>query len=77
MEFFNFHLFSLEILAILCYNIFVEVCAKAGHRQAPTRRDERNLKMLFKNITILDENFEIKENMYVGTEGIRITYIGT
>ena len=33
--------------------------------------------MLFKNITILDENFEIKENMYVGTEGSRITYIGT
>ena len=32
--------------------------------------------MLFKNITILDENFEIKENMYVGTEGSRITYIG-
>ena len=33
--------------------------------------------MLFKNITILDENFEIKENLYVGTEGSRITYIGT
>lgn len=33
--------------------------------------------MLFKNITVLDENFEIKENMYVGTEGSRITYIGT
>lgn len=33
--------------------------------------------MLFKNISILDENFEIKENMYVGTEGSRITYIGT
>ena len=33
--------------------------------------------MLFKNITVLDENIEIKENMYVGTEGSRITYIGT
>ena len=33
--------------------------------------------MLFKTITILDENFEIKKNMYVGTAGSRITYIGT
>ncbi len=32
--------------------------------------------MLFSDITILDENFEIKENMYVGTEGERIAYIG-
>ena len=32
--------------------------------------------MLFKNITILDENFEIKENMYVGVQGNRIDYIG-
>ena len=32
--------------------------------------------MLFKNITILDENFEIKQDMYVGTEGSRIEYIG-
>ncbi|MBQ4649814.1 MAG: amidohydrolase [Firmicutes bacterium] len=33
--------------------------------------------MLFKNITILDENFEIKENMYLGVEGAFIEYIGT
>ena len=33
--------------------------------------------MLFKNITVLDDNCEIKETMYVGTEGSRITYIGT
>lgn len=31
--------------------------------------------MLFKNITILDEHFEIQENMYVGIDGDRITYI--
>lgn len=33
--------------------------------------------MLFKNITILDENYEIRENRYVGTEDDRIAYIGT
>lgn len=33
--------------------------------------------MLFKNITIIDENFEVKENMYVGTTEDIITYIGT
>lgn len=32
--------------------------------------------MLFKNITILDENFEIKNNMYVVTEGTHIKYVG-
>ena len=32
--------------------------------------------MLFSNITILDENFEIKENRYVGVQGARIVYIG-
>lgn len=32
--------------------------------------------MLFKNITILDENLEIKKNMYVATEESRIIYIG-
>ena len=32
--------------------------------------------MIFKDITILDENFEIKDNMYVVTEGSRIKYIG-
>ena len=32
--------------------------------------------MLFKNITILDENFDVKENMYVGVSGSRIDYIG-
>ncbi len=32
--------------------------------------------MLFKNITILNENSEIKENMYVGTEGKKIAYVG-
>lgn len=31
--------------------------------------------MLFKNITLLDEKFEIRENMYVGIVGDRITYI--
>ena len=33
--------------------------------------------MLFKNISILDENFEIKHHMNVGTDGIRIAYIGS
>lgn len=33
--------------------------------------------MLFKDISILDENFEIKHNMYVGIEGSRIEYIGS
>ena len=32
--------------------------------------------MIFKDITILDENFEIKDNMYVVTAGSRIKYIG-
>ncbi len=32
--------------------------------------------MLFKNITILDENFEIKNNMYVAVKDDKIAYIG-
>ena len=32
--------------------------------------------MLFNNITILDENFQIKENCYVGIENEYIKYIG-
>ena len=32
--------------------------------------------MLFKNITILDENLEVREHMFVGTDGARIAYIG-
>ena len=33
--------------------------------------------MLFKEIGILDENFDYKENMYVGVEKGKIDYIGT
>ncbi|MCR5482287.1 MAG: amidohydrolase [Clostridia bacterium] len=33
--------------------------------------------MLFKNITILDENLDVKKNMYVGTTGEKITYISS
>lgn len=33
--------------------------------------------MLFENITVLDENFQIKENMYVGISGAFIDYIGS
>ena len=33
--------------------------------------------MLFCNIDIMDENLDHKKNMYVGTEGAFITYIGT
>ena len=33
--------------------------------------------MLFKNIGIIDEHFEYRENMYVGTIGDRIAYIGS
>lgn len=33
--------------------------------------------MLFKNITILDENLEVREHMFVGTKDARIAYIGT
>lgn len=33
--------------------------------------------MLFKNITIVDDQFQIRENMYVGTDKDKITYIGT
>lgn len=33
--------------------------------------------MLFKNISILDENLTLRENMYVGIKGERIDYIGT
>lgn len=32
--------------------------------------------MLFSNITILDENLEVKNNMYVGVSGEKIDYIG-
>lgn len=32
--------------------------------------------MIFKNITILDENFDIRDNQYVGIIGDRIDYIG-
>ena len=32
--------------------------------------------MLFRNITLLDENFNVQENMYVGIKGDRIDYIG-
>lgn len=32
--------------------------------------------MLFKNITILDENFDIRENQYVAVSGDRVSYIG-
>ena len=33
--------------------------------------------MLFKNITILDENLEVREHMFVGTKNAYIAYIGT
>lgn len=33
--------------------------------------------MLFKNISIIDENLEIQQNMYVGTLGDKIDYVGT
>lgn len=33
--------------------------------------------MLFKNITILDENFDTRDNMYVGIKGDTVDYIGT
>ncbi len=33
--------------------------------------------MLFKNIAILDENFKVKDNMFVGIKGETIDYIGT
>lgn len=36
---------------------------------------ERGKDMLFKNIAIVDEHFEIREEMYVGIEGHTITYI--
>ena len=32
--------------------------------------------MLFSGITILDENFEIQNDMYVGVEGKKIDYVG-
>ena len=32
--------------------------------------------MIFKNITILDENFQVKENCYVGIKFKKIAYIG-
>jgi len=33
--------------------------------------------MLFKNISVLDDGFNIKKNMYVGTENERISYISS
>lgn len=38
-------------------------------------KETRKEKMLFKNITILDENFKIRENMYVGIRADRIEYV--
>ena len=32
--------------------------------------------MLFKNFVIIDENFDIRENMFVGVEGDTVKYIG-
>lgn len=32
--------------------------------------------MLFKNISIIDESFNIKKNMFVGTKGDKIDYVG-
>ena len=32
--------------------------------------------MLFSDITILDENLELKEHMYVGVEGKTVSFIG-
>lgn len=32
--------------------------------------------MLFKDISIIDENYEVREHMYVGTEGAFIKYVG-
>ena len=32
--------------------------------------------MLFKNITIIDDQFQVRENMYVATTEDKITYIG-
>ena len=32
--------------------------------------------MLFRDITILDENFNIRENMYVGVSDEKIDYVG-
>lgn len=32
--------------------------------------------MLFKDITLIDENFEVKEHMYVGVKADKIAYIG-
>lgn len=40
------------------------------------RDTEKGGSMLFKNITILDENFDVRTHMFVGTEGTRIAYIG-
>ena len=37
----------------------------------PIKRRRKNA-MLFKNITILDENLEVREHMFVGTDGARI-----
>lgn len=33
--------------------------------------------MIFSNIKILDENFEVKKGMYVQTDGTKIVYVGT
>ncbi len=40
-----------------------------------TAAEEEN--MLFNNITILDEDLKVKENMYVETKGDRISYVGS
>ena len=33
--------------------------------------------MLFEKIGLIDENFDYRENMYVGVSGERIVYIGS
>lgn len=32
--------------------------------------------MLFNNITLIDEDIRVRENMYVGTKGAYIDYVG-
>lgn len=40
-------------------------------------QNDREVTMLFKNIAIIDENFDVQFNQYVGVEGDKIAYVGS
>ncbi len=44
---------------------------------SPKMGKEREVTMLFQDITIIDEHFQVRENMFVGVKDDKIAYVGT